>query len=132
MIASLILLALLGAVGAVLYYFDRKKRGDQPVEVNLPPEDSCSDDCCSTHDVCPSQKLLECMTGDIAYFDDEELDAFAGRGADNYTDAEIEQFRDVLYTLQAEDRLPWERSLKRRGITMPATIRQEFIMLAGE
>ncbi len=35
--------------------------------------------------------------------DDEELDRFAGRAADNYTDEEVEEFSEVLYTMQPEE-----------------------------
>ena len=48
------------------------------------------------------------------------------------TDDEIEQFRDVLYTLRHDELLAWQQSVKKRGITLPATINDEFIMLYNE
>jgi len=52
--------------------------------------------------------------------------------SDDYTATELEQWRDVLYTLQPADRLGWERSIKRRGIVMPQPIRDELLMLLQE
>ena len=66
------------------------------------------------------------------YYDDEELDGFAGRDADGYTAEEEEQWRDVLYTLQPGDLLGWGQSIKHRGLVMPASIQAEFLQLAAE
>ena len=79
-----------------------------------------------------SEMMLEGCNAEIVYFDDEELDAFKGRAADAYTPEEEEQFRDVLYTLLPSDLLPWEQSMKKRGIILPSAIRNEFVMLYAE
>ena len=131
------MLSALVVVGTVLWLLDRRSRERdaddklQPPEV-VEPEASCSDACCSTHEVCPSEKLLRGELCEITYYDDQELDDYRGRGAEEYSDTELEQWRDVLYTLQPDDRLGWERSIKRRGITMPAAIRDELLMLLQE
>ena len=134
---ALIMLAALVLVGTVLWLHDRFTRrrdaqaGVMPDPV-VEPDQTCSDDCCGTHDVCPSEQLLRGELCDITYYDDQELDNFRGRTADDYTDDELEQWRDVLYTLQPADRLGWERSIKRRGIVMPRAIRDELLMLLQE
>ena len=69
---------------------------------------------------------------EITYYDDQELDAFAGRDENGYTADEEEQWRDVLYTLMPADLLGWGQSIKHRGLVMPAAIRQEFLQLAAE
>ena len=69
---------------------------------------------------------------EVIYYDDEELDDFAGRDADGYTAEEEEQWRDILYTLQPSDLLGWGQSIKHRGLVMPASIQAEFLQLAGE
>jgi hypothetical protein len=69
---------------------------------------------------------------EITYYDDEELDAFAGREAGDYSPEEEEQWRDVLYTLQPADLLGWGQSIKHRGLAMPAAIHEEFLQLATE
>ena len=131
------MLSALVVVGTVLWLLDRRGRGRdaegqlQPTEV-VEPEPSCSDDCCSTHDVCPSEQLLRSELCEVTYYDDQELDDYRGRNANEYNDAELEQWRDVLYTLQPDDRLGWERSIKRRGIVMPSAIRDELLMLLQE
>ena len=76
---------------------------------------------------------MQCaVSNEIVYYDDEELDAFKGRGARDYTEAEIEQFRDVLYTLKPADLLGWEQSVTKRGIVLPTSIRDEFIALYND
>ena len=132
MIASIILISILLAVGLPLWLLDRKHSRGEAVEVSEPQQDSCSDDCCTTHEVCPSQELLAGLGEDAIYYDDEHLDNYAGRPAEAYGDDEIEEFRDVLYTLLPTDRMGWCKSLKKRNITMPAPSHDEFLMLVNE
>lgn len=134
---AFILLSALVAVGFVLWLSDRRGRsrdeqGHLVRDDVVVPEQTCSDDCCGTHEVCPSEELLRGELCEVAYYDDQELDDFCGRSAEQYSDDEVEQWRDVLYTLQAGDLLGWERSIKRRGIVMPAAIRDELLMLLQE
>lgn len=131
------MLTALAVVGTVLWLLDRRGRQRDTQGNLLPtqvvePDQTCSDDCCGTHEVCPSEQLLRGELCDIIYYDDEELDQYRGRSADGYTEDELEQWRDVLYTLQPADRLGWERSIKRRGIIMPQPIRDELLMLLQE
>lgn len=131
------MLTALAVVGTVLWLLDRRGRQRDAQGNLLPnqvvkPDQTCSDDCCGTHEVCPSEQLLRGELCDIIYYDDEELDQYRGRSADGYTEDELEQWRDVLYTLQPADRLGWERSIKRRGIIMPQPIRDELLMLLQE
>lgn len=137
--AILILLGILVAVGLPLWLLDRRKRNAAGEDsesttgtTQAQVQEVCSDDCCTTHEVCPSQELLSGLCDPAAYYDDEYLDAFAGRAAGDYNEDEIEQFRDVLYTLIPEDRMGWYKSLKKRGITMPSSIHAEFLMLVNE
>lgn len=124
-------------VGLVLYLLDvrgRKRRGDLPEQepVVEPVKAGCADDSCGLHGICPSEAVLECATKGVVYYDDEELDAFKGRTAAQYSEQEIEQFRDVLYTLKPTDLLGWEQSVKKRGIELPSPIQDEFLMLYHE
>ena len=85
------------------------------------------------HITCEKDSLLTAMAGNQPeYFDDEELDAYAGRDADAYSPDEIEQFRDVLLTLLPDDIAPWARSIQQRGITLPSEIRDELLMIVSE
>ena len=140
MTGALIILAALIAVGGVLYLFHRRdvKRGSAQAPTVAPiadvPAGSEEDDsaCCGMHVTCEKDSLLPEVSEKIEYFDDEELDAYAGRDADGYSDEEIEQFRDVLLTLLPTDIAPWARSIQLRGITLPQPVREELLMIVAE
>ena len=128
------MLTALAVVGTVLWLLDRRGRQRDAQGNLLPnqvvePDQTCSDDCCGTHEVCPSEQLLRGELCDIIYYDDEELDQYRGRSADGYTEDELEQWRDVLYTLKHDDLLGWERSIKKRGIAIPDVIKEELMGL---
>ena len=125
----LIILCALAAVGLPLYLLhkreERKAGGELPI---TPPEQQC----CGLHLTCEKDSLLASVSEKIEYYDDEELDAYKGRGEEEYTENEIEQFRDVLLTMQAEDIAWWARSLQLRGIELPAIVREELLMIVAE
>ena len=139
---AILLLTILVAGGALVWLIDRLFYR-RPEDENTPAGDGqdtgqqhsqgCTDESCSLRGICPSEQLLagECRQ-EIIYYDDEELDRYRGRDENGYTDEELEQWRDVLYTLRAEDLLGWGQSVKRRGLVMPTAIRTEFLHLAGE
>jgi len=140
MIVALIILAALVGVGAILWLLDRKvaKESVDPAPASEPDEPQPADQapepevCCGMHITCEKDSLLAAVSSEIVYFDDEELDRFRGRGADEYSDAEIEEFRDVLLTLVPTDIAPWGRSLQLRGITLPAAVKEELLFIVAE
>lgn len=107
---------------------DGRPGGRMPGDGSVPGDDS---QCCGMHTVCEKTNLSP-VTGEIVYYDDEELDRFKGRTDDEYSPGEIEEFRDVLLTLLPEDVAGWSRSIQVRGITLPAEIRDELLMIVGE
>lgn len=127
MTVALILLVVLLAGGAMLYLHDRFTHGEEKAPVREPEQQ-----CCGMHITCEKDSLLASVSPDVVYFDDEELDRFRGRGADEYSDAEIEEFRDVLLTLIPTDIAPWGRSLQLRGITLPAPVKEELLFIVAE
>ena len=134
---AIILICILFVSGLVLYILDRLHHNtdddsETPPAAAANSESECTADCCSLNEVCPSEKILMSINKELLYFNDEELDSFKGRTPDGYTDDEIEQFRDVLYTLRDDELLAWQKSVKKRGITLPATINDECIMLYNE
>lgn len=132
MTAALIILAALVGVGTVLWLLDRKAvaaKSDETAPEEQAPEPEV---CCGMHITCEKDSLLAAVSDEIVYFDDEELDRFRGRGADEYTDAEIEEFRDVLLTLVPTDIAPWGRSLQLRKITLPAPVKEELLFIVAE
>ena len=69
---------------------------------------------------------------DDEYYDDEELDAYRGRPSDEYTNEEVEQFQEVLYTMKSDEVAGWVRSLQLRGINLPDDLKDEVFMIVGE
>jgi hypothetical protein len=76
--------------------------------------------------------MMEAAVQDIEYYDDEELDAFKGRPSNQYTEDEVEQFCNVLYTLKPEDIKGWNRSIILRGINIPDQLKDELVMMLEE
>ena len=62
-----------------------------------------SSDCCGQHEVSEKESLLAAVSKEVVYYDDEELDRFAGRRADNYDREETDEFGEILTTLRSED-----------------------------
>lgn len=135
MTGALLILVFLLAVGIVLYIHDRRTRGGEatpPVATAADVEAADEDEgCCGRHAVCEKTSLSP-LTDKAEYYDDEELDRYAGRPADSYTPEEEEEFRDVLMTMRAEDVAGWSRSLQVRGIEPPVAVRDEILMIVGE
>lgn len=85
--------------------------------------------CCGLHAICEK-------TGQVndppEYYDDEELDRYAGRNPDGYANEEIEEFRDVLLTLAPSDAPGWAVSLQKRRISLPTELQPELELLLAE
>lgn len=82
------------------------------------------EDCCGLHAVC--EREVKKADPHIDYFEDEELDIYAGTPADAYDDDTIDEFREVLYTMRPEEVSDWLISLEKRGLELPAVLRQEL------
>lgn len=148
---AMVILAAMIVIGIILYLTDvfyyRKKHpetGKQEKETEdtdtsgvspmvIPPSNPMDEPevCCGTHNVCEKTNLSP-LTGEIVYYDDEELDRFRGRESGDYTSEEIEEFRDVLMTLQTRDVAGWSRSIQVRGINLPTEIREELLLIVSE
>ena len=135
MTGALIILLVTICVGLVLYVYDlryRRKQGSDTVEVDskapTPPEEDHGEICCGKHLIC-EKPLTPKIGEEIVYYDDEELDRFAGRSDDGYSSDEIEEIRDVMLTLLPEDIPGWIRSIQLRGIALPTPLRDELFLL---
>ena len=129
MTLSLILLVAIVLVGAVLYgehrlYMRRRADGNGDIQNSddIQGDGDDGQECCGMHITCEKDSLLASVSKEIEYYDDEELDRFAGKSPDGYTDDEIEEFRDVLITMKPSDIAGWARSLQLRNIALPAEI----------
>lgn len=137
MITLYLLAAILG-VGAILYaehrrYLRRHTGTDDGSEPSQPDTQASKDEeCCGMHITCERDSLLAAVSQKIEYYDDEELDRHAGKDAAAYTEAEIEEFRDILLTMQPADIAGWARSLQLRNIALPEAVRDELILIIAE
>ena len=120
MTGALIILGVLVLTGLVLYLFHRRdvRRGRALAPTRGPMQDVPEGEdsvCCGMHSTCEKDSLLASVSDKIEYFDDEELDRFAGRNSDEY-----------------EDVAPWARSIQLRGIELPEAVRDELLLMVGE
>ena len=125
LVGILIGLGLIVAMCTVLTRRSGEK--EQPV-LNAPSCATCDG---SPATRCEQECMMEAATKEIEYYDDEELDAFRGREAHEYSDEEAEDFREVLYTMRQDDVAGWNRSLVLRGIHLPNQVKDEVVMMMG-
>ena len=90
------------------------------------------DTCNGDDSRCEQECMLEAATKQVEYFDDEDLDRFAGKPSDSYSEEEVEEFREVLYTMQREEAKAWNRSLILRQVNVPDQLKDELIMMMEE
>lgn len=105
-----------------LFTFLSRSGKEKQAPVVAPPAD-----CCGAHEIC--EKGLKKATTTIEYFDDEELDAYADTPSDLYNDAQIDHFREILYTLLPQEIPDWLISLEKRRILFPDLLKQELLDL---
>lgn len=143
MTGALIILAALIVIGAVLYVTDRlyfkprelKRQALKEVSDNtIAPTDEPTEgegECCGLHITCEKDSLSP-FTTEAEYYDDEELDRFRGRGADEYTPDEADEFRQIMLTMRVDEIAGWVRALQVRAVTLPAEIRDEVLLIVAE
>ncbi len=128
MIYLIIALVVLGIISAIFGLFSHKKGEDEEPLVEGVSCNTCNGD----NSKCEQECMMEAATKEIEYYDDEELDLFRGRPSDEYTDEEVEQFADVLYTMKPEEVSGWNRSLILRGINLPDQLKDEVVGFLSE
>jgi len=116
-----IILALLLITGLSVLLLRRKPA---PRNTCPPKQEACPSDC-----FCNDKALKRAVKTDIEYFDDEDLDQYAGRQASDYSDTEVARFNEVLTTLRPIETGDWLRSLELRGIALPEELKDIAIML---
>ena len=135
MVALIITLAVLATIAmAVGYWLDRRTQqqianGELEAEPEIVKVD---EECCGQHQICEKESLLAAVSKGVEYYDDEDLDRFRGRASDDYTNEEVEEFREVMYTCQEEEVAGWSRSLQLRGIELPDELKDELFLIVGE
>lgn len=112
----------------ILFKVNRKKSKEAKIEeIQSTP----ASDCCGAHEVCEFDQIKMDETR-IEYYDDEELDIFQNIDEKEYSNEQIDQFREILYTLKTEEIRYWLLSIERRKINLPNILKDESRMLMAE
>ena len=110
--------------------FSKKKPATTEPEPQEEPRQVASD-CCGAHEICE----FDASAFDeeqIIYFDDEELDVLRNVREDQLSGEQIDDLREVLYTLRTNEINKWLTSLSRRHIHLPTILQQEARQLMAE
>ena len=142
LVLALIGVALFGLIAGYFYNRNIQKKIEKVEITEEPQVVEVDSECCGQHETCEKDSLLAAVSKKIEYYDDEELkieyyddeelDRFKGRTSDSYTEEEIEEFRDILYSTQEVEVAGWCRSLQLRGIELPNELKDELFLILGE
>lgn len=128
-IGSIIITFLIG--GTIYLIISRKKEKAAKANIEEGQAKNVSSDCCGAHEVCEFDESMFAEKP-IVYFEDEELDRLAGKQVIEFSDGEIDEMREVLYTLQPGEINGWLNSLERRKIAIPGILQQEARQLIAD
>jgi len=119
--------------GIFLYINARPKSKVTTNQVSEPIEEpiQIASDCCGAHEICEFDESAY-NEEIITYFDDEELDELRNVRESDLTPENIDDLREVLYTLRPEEIGKWLISIGRRHIHLPAILQQEARQLMTE
>lgn len=118
---------------ALSNYYQRKRGNTKERETTPPSIDlSTTGGCCGAHEVCEKNSLLKAFTEKPEYFDDEDLDKYARRDSEKYTSREVDEFREVFYSVLDEEKPRWIRSLQMRDISIPDQLKDEVLMIVND
>lgn len=125
----IIIVLIVGAVFVVKWARGKEITGSIQ-ETEAAPRQIASD-CCGAHEICEfdEMKFNEEM---IIYFNDEELDELRNVREDRFTAKQIDDLREVLYTLRTSEISSWLISIGRRHIHLPTILQQEARQLMAE
>jgi hypothetical protein len=133
LIIGLCLLALVAMLAGWLRNRKLQKKLERGEITELPSIKDVEDmECCGQHETCEKDSLLAAVSKNVEYYNDEELDRFRGRTSDGYSEAETEEFREVLYTMKEVEVAGWVRSLQLRAVELPDGVKDEVFLIVGE
>lgn len=133
LIIGLCALALLAMLAGWLRNRKLQKQLERGEITELPSIKDVEDmECCGQHETCEKDSLLAAVSKNVEYYNDEELDRFRGRASDDYSEAETEEFREVLYTMKEVEVAGWVRSLQLRAVELPDGVKDEVFLIVGE
>ncbi len=117
---------------AITNYIQRKRGNTTERELPPPAIDLSQSGCCGTHEICEKDSLIAAFAEKPEYFDDEELDKYSNRDSSGFKEDEVEEFREVFYTILDEEKPRWVRSLQMRSISVPDQMKDEVLMFVNE
>ena len=127
---------MLGVLALLLGFFRERRLKKKLVSgeiAELPSIKQVEDmECCGQHETCEKESLLSAVSRQIEYYNDEELDRFRGVESDSYTPEDVEEFREVLYTMRDDEVAGWVRSLQLRAVELPDELKDEVFLIVGE
>jgi len=114
-------------IATVIFATLKLKKGKPDEAASPEPQEEprqIASDCCGAHEIC---EFDESTFNEeiIVYFNDEELDELRNIREDELTAAQIDDLREVLYTMQTNEINRWIVSLGRRHIHLPEILKQE-------
>lgn len=125
MLYIIIIFVVLVAIGIYARRYSHNKTESGCVSNQSPECSSCAADSVT----CARECAIEAAVREAEYFEDEELDAYKGRPSSAYTDAEADEFAEVMLTMRPDEVRQWGHSLVQRGINMPDQIKDEYFIL---
>ena len=134
-IVLFILIVVFFAVAVGITNFVQRRKGNTEFREMPPPSINLrtkSEGCCGAHEICEKDTLIAAFEEKPEYFDDEELDRYSNRESSKYTENEVEEFRNIFYTIIDEEKPRWVRSLQLRNISVPDQMKDEVIMCVNE
>lgn len=135
LIILLILICLALGIACLIYMYRHSSKEDNERQDVAQGETSKSLEQCDTTcgDASCTLDCLPKMPKDHpVYFDDEELDQFKGRASSDYSESEVEQFSEVLYTMKEEEVPEWLSSLQQREVELPDELKDEIYIILQE
>lgn len=132
LIIILIGVILFGLVSGYFHNRNIRKRIENGELTETPDITIPDSECCGQHEICEKESLLAAVSKQIEYYDDEELDRFKGRASNEYTEDEVEEFREILYSMKEDEVAGWSRSLQLRNVELPDELKDELFLIVGE
>ena len=119
---------------ALSNYLQRKKGNTRERETPAPPIDlgNINSGCCGAHEICDKDSLIAAFAEPAEYFEDEELDKYRNRDSEDYNEQEVDEFREVFYSVLDEEKPRWIRSLRMREIALPDQLKDEVLMIVND
>ena len=132
LIVALVALTAIAMIVGKLYYHRIDQKVAKGEIEEAPKVIDVDSECCGQHEVCEKDSLLAALSKGIEYYNDEELDRFRFREPDDYTEEEVEEFREVMFTCREDEVAGWCRSLQLRNIAFPEALKDELFLIIGE